>query len=209
MLNKIGEEPAKSNGSILFIDKLDSEVYYQIQFNDAVCSHIHLPVCDRTKETPTSISIRLAKSRTILLPAPATFPRAGIPHPQQLQRWKSNKFSLHIDGLDAACKSILTIDSVVITPTLNKRGNISSYGCSNLVVTLPIKSGKDMLEWYKSALESNNIAANTKEGILTLFDGAVVLNLSHVGIFNIRERSETNEEDAIVVAMCVGSAELV
>lgn len=210
-LTRVGDTPVKFSGCIAYVSA-EHTVYHQLQFNEADNIAIHLPSCHKSTDSeskPVAISLRLAPLKTTLLPAPTTFPAPKIETEPYAHPWLSSEFALTLDGLEEACAHITDIEPLMISHQLNRRGTISSRGCSNLVITLPLSRGEQFIQWYREALQENNIASNTRQGTLTMCGEDVKLTLSHVALFGINESLLQHKiHDAqLVVSMCVGSVD--
>jgi hypothetical protein len=222
-LCKHNAEPAKSNGAIMVMNGDASKVHYRIQFNGATCISIHLPLLDRSMHDDSiGITLQMMSIKSTMTTAPNMLPIiddgyinsiiATSPSFDNEQfQWKRSNFELHLDGLDALCHSIQIIEPLIINHQLNKRGVVASRGCSNMICTLKLDDATEILAWYKSALESNNIASNLKAGTLHLFGGSIKLNLMNVSLYSIKQGNLLRDRSipTLTISMCIGSVRFV
>jgi hypothetical protein len=220
------------HGSLLCISPATNIAEFQLQFHDAVCTKIHFPAMQRELYTPRTVccTMEVLPLRTCLTPPPVVIPAAisgesAARATEQFMLWlelphqdTSPPTTSLFARVAAAFQSATGVGEITVAHLTNKRGVITSYGASNLMIKVPVRTCAPLFEWYRMSMEYPATTGSIYEApmgtalhhacaVLRVMD-LVQLNLSNLEWASLeRTDTPTDKEPCMTATFYVGHAD--
>ncbi len=180
------------------------------EFRDALVTGVTFPKCDSASKDATYLGLTFSPE---LVRAKPGDDKAGTALANVKQKMlRAENFTFVIDGMDAACKRVNTVESITFKQTVatDQVGEArdylkepGKYSLNNLTFTCSEADAQPFMEWHEDfVIKGNCTDDKEKNAVITYKDHTlqkdlITLTLKHVGIFNLTFDPLTNMDDKI------------